>query len=134
MGSGILMEVGVVKQLLETRRKLLQLQRRNSAIQTLFDMGCGFTEFLTQIFLHLSFEEMLTARQVCTRWKNFIDTQVWHHHPSITWLLNEFPEIQVKPDTAPDLPGTLRYLRILALRSSYPPLRKRKQMMNKAEK
>merc|ERR1712130_893061 len=36
---------------------------------------------------------MLSARLVCTKWKEFIDNQVWYKHPSIVWLLQQFPEI-----------------------------------------
>merc|ERR1719397_460120 len=36
---------------------------------------------------------MLSARLVCTKWKEFIDNQVWYEHPSIVWLLQQFPEI-----------------------------------------
>merc|ERR1712212_809981 len=96
------------------------VEGRVVGLQGLFHRGCGFTGFLQQLFLLLTFEEMLGARGVCRCWRDFIDTQVWHLHPSITWLLKEFPEAQAGGG---GLAGTLKYLRILSLRSSYPPLR-----------
>merc|ERR1719234_1987200 len=67
---------------------------------------------------------MLSARLVCTKWKEFIDNQVWYEHPSIVWLLQQFPEIL--GHSGGDLASSLRYLKILSLRSTFPPLRKKR--------
>merc|ERR1719370_2374550 len=69
---------------------------------------------------------MLSARLVCTQWKNFIDTEVWYKHPSIVWLLQQFPEIL--DHSGGDLASSLRYLKILSLRSTFPPLRKKRMV------
>merc|ERR1719397_720888 len=72
---------------------------------------------------------MLSARLVCTKWKEFIDDQVWYEHPSIVWLLQQFPEIL--GHSGGDLASSLRYLKILSLRSTFPPLRKKKMVEEK---
>merc|ERR1719400_2912350 len=72
---------------------------------------------------------MLSARLVCTQWKNFIDTEVWYKHPSIVWLLQQFPEIL--GHSGGDLVSSLRYLKILSLRSTFPPLRRKKMVEEK---
>jgi len=118
-----------LKQALEVHRELVKLRAGECSVQKLFSMGCGFTGFLRQMFCHLSFEEMLSARLVCTKWKEFIDNQVWYEHPSIVWLLQQFPEIL--GHSGGDLASSLRYLKILSLRSTFPPLRKKKMVEEK---
>ena len=70
--------------------------------------------------------------------------QVWYEHPSIVWLLQQFPEIlvttlppfkttivvarlsiddDIQGHSGGDLASSLRYLKILSLRSTFPPLR-----------
>jgi len=53
-------------------------------LKLLFDMGCGFTEFLCQMFSYLSWSEVLCCRGVCRDWKEFVDEFVSHRHPAIT--------------------------------------------------
>merc|ERR1719400_1061447 len=72
---------------------------------------------------------MLSARLVCTQWKNFVDTEVWYKHPSIVWLLQQFPDIL--GHSGGDLASSLRYLKILSLRSTFPPLRKKRMAEEK---
>ena len=84
-----------------------------SSLKLLFDMGCGFTEFLCQMFSYLSWTEVLCCRGVCRLschqvaslvftsnpahltaraklqdlfrdWKEFVDEFVSHRHPATT--------------------------------------------------
>ena len=90
------MDPGVARKLLTGIKKRKELESRTETVHRLFFMGCGFTRFLTEIFLKLSFEEMLSARLVCSTWKTFIEEHVWFRHHSIVWILREFPEIKVR--------------------------------------
>ena len=89
------MDPAVVKKLLINLKKRKQLEVKTETINKLFFLGCGFTKFLTEMFLKLTFEEMLSARLVSSTWKKFIDEHVWWRHRSIVWILKEFPEIKV---------------------------------------
>jgi hypothetical protein len=89
------MDPAVARKLLTGLRKRKQLELRSETVNQLFSMGCGFTKFLTDVFLKLSFEEMLRARLVCSTWKRFVEEHVWFRHRSIVWILKEFPEIKV---------------------------------------
>jgi hypothetical protein len=89
------MDPAVARQLLTGLRKRKQLELRSETVNQLFSMGCGFTKFLTHVFIKLSCEEMLRARLVCSTWKRFIEEHVWFRYRSILWILKEFPEIKV---------------------------------------
>merc|ERR1719500_1588202 len=108
------MDPAVARRLLAGLRKKKELEKKTETVHRLFFLGCGFTEFLTEIFLSLTFEEMLRARLVCSTWKRFIEEQVWFRHRSIVWILKEFPEIKADPRKSCYLPGSLIYLRILS--------------------
>ena len=88
----------MVKKLLLNLKQRKQLEVQSQTVNRLFYLGCGFTKFLTEMFLKLSFEEMLRARMVSSTWKRFIDEHVWWRHRSIIWILKEFPEIKVSSE------------------------------------
>ena len=89
------MDPEVARRLLRGLKEKKELMKRTQSFHLLFFKGFGFNQFLIDIFLLLSFEEMLSARLVCSTWKNFIDEYVWFKHRSIVWLLHQFPEIKV---------------------------------------
>ena len=89
------MDPAVAKKLIMKLKQRKLLEAETQTVNKLFSMGCGFTKFLTEMLLKLNFEEMLSARLVCSTWKRFIDEHVWWRHRSIVWILREFPEIKV---------------------------------------
>merc|ERR1739845_6130 len=119
-------EAIIIRKVFSQHWTTTKLSSKICSIQRLFDKGCGFTEFLTKIFLSLPFEEMLKMRCVCKKWKDFIETYVWMKHKSITWLLKEFPEIQRNQKSSVSLSGTLKYLRILSIGNSIHPVAARR--------
>jgi len=72
-------------QLQETIEKMRQAKleemRPRAGLAMLFDMGCGFTEFLSNVFAHLPLPQVLQCRLVCSTWRDFIDMEVVERHP-----------------------------------------------------
>ena len=90
------MDPAVARRLIQGLKKKKELELKGGGrLNKLFSMGCGFTDFLTNVFLALSFDDLLKARLVCSTWKRFIEEHVWFRHSSIVWILHEFPEIKV---------------------------------------
>jgi len=63
------------------RQAKLEEMRARAGLPMLFDMGCGFTEFLSNVFAHLPLPQVLQCRLVCSTWRDFIDTEVVERHP-----------------------------------------------------
>jgi len=59
---------------LQLRLKIESEHREQRSLKQLFSMGCGFTEFLREVFNNLSLKEVQHyCRLVCSEWKHFID-------------------------------------------------------------
>ena len=74
----------------------IEEMRPRPSLSMLFDMGCGFTEFLSNVFAHLplpqvgllfsdlivsesqikTIGQVLQCRLVCSTWRDFIDMEV----------------------------------------------------------
>jgi len=86
MDDGTALLVFINQQLQQTiidfKRKL-ELEAEARSIKQLFHMGCGFTDFLTQMFFLLDLTELQRCRLVCSVWRDFIDEFVWLRHPLV---------------------------------------------------
>ena len=71
-----------IQNLIEQKKREIEVE--NKSLKRLFDLGCGFTEFLTQMFCYLDFSEVQNCRLVSTKWKQFVDDFVFEKHPAIT--------------------------------------------------
>ena len=75
------MELEYLK-LLNSQLESLIVKRQNDilreqrSIDQLFDRGCGFTEYLVNMFCYLSWSDIEICRLVCKKWKNFIDRSI----------------------------------------------------------
>jgi len=63
------------------RQAKLEEMRPRAGLPMLFEMGCGFTEFLSNVFAHLPLPQVLQCRLVCSTWRDFIDMEVVERHP-----------------------------------------------------
>jgi len=72
-------------QLQETIKQLrrARFEEQQPKLQSLFFMGCGFIEFLENIFSYLPLDQVLICRLVCKTWKEFIDSEVMDRHPDV---------------------------------------------------
>ena len=68
--------------IIDFKRKL-ELEAEARSIKQLFNMGCGFTDFLQHVFFYLNLEEVQQCRLVCSTWRDFIDEYVWLRHPLV---------------------------------------------------
>jgi len=59
----------------------IEEMRPRPSLSMFFDMGCGFTEFLSNVFAHLPLPQVLQCRLVCSTWRDFIDMEVVERHP-----------------------------------------------------
>ena len=71
-----------IQNLISEKKKELDLERKS--LKQLFYMGCGFTEFLTQVFIFLDFSDVQNCRLVCSKWKEFVDEFVIQKHPHVS--------------------------------------------------
>ena len=46
---------------------------RRSPLNEMFDRGCGFTEFLVEMFDYLPWSDIENCRLVSRKWRDFID-------------------------------------------------------------
>ena len=86
MDDGTALLVFINQQLQQTiidLKRKLELEAEARSIKQLFHMGCGFTDFLSQMFFHLDLEEVQQCRLVCSTWKDFVDEFVWLKHPLV---------------------------------------------------
>lgn len=86
MDDGTALLVFINQQLQQTivdLKRKLELEAEARSIKQLFHMGCGFTDFLSQMFFHLDLEEVEQCRLVCSTWKDFVDEFVWLRHPLV---------------------------------------------------
>ena len=76
-----LINVHIQSLILEKKR---EIKLESKSVKQLFYMGCGFTEFLTQVFCYLNFSDVQNCRLVCIQWKQFVDDFVLEKQPAVT--------------------------------------------------
>ena len=66
-----------LQSLIEKRQREIEAEElqlpAEASINLLFAKGCGFTEFLINMFSFLTWTDLRNCRLVSTRWKQFID-------------------------------------------------------------
>ena len=55
------------------QKEVLHGEYFRRCLKNLFSMGCGFTDFLKEVFFNLPLKDVASSRLVCLEWRDFID-------------------------------------------------------------